>query len=124
MSWPTPFRRVFSRSHQANNKRCGLLLIWRRGRDSNPCGAVSPHPISSRRRYDRFGTSPFRCHPEEHAKRFATKDLLFCEIKVCPSLNVLQLLDNLQSHCLNLYENDLYPNTLAFQHPKYDSHQV
>jgi hypothetical protein len=26
----------------------------------DPCGAISPHPISSRRRYDRFGTSPFK----------------------------------------------------------------
>lgn len=34
------------------------VLIWRRGWDSNPRGAVRPHPISSRRRCDRFGTSP------------------------------------------------------------------
>lgn len=33
-------------------------MIQRRGRDSNPRGSRTPHPISSRRRYDRFGTSP------------------------------------------------------------------
>ena len=31
---------------------------WRRGRDSNPRGALCPQPISSRCRCDRFGTSP------------------------------------------------------------------
>ncbi len=30
---------------------------WRRERDSNPRGR-KPHPISNRRRYDHFGTSP------------------------------------------------------------------
>ena len=32
-------------------------LKWRRGWDSNPRD-IAVHPISSRRRYDRFGTSP------------------------------------------------------------------
>lgn len=32
--------------------------LYRRGWDSNPRGSRTPHPISSRRRYDRFGTSP------------------------------------------------------------------
>ena len=36
----------------------GLFRIWRRGWDSNPRGALSPQPISSRCRYDHFGTSP------------------------------------------------------------------
>ena len=31
---------------------------WRRGWDSNPRGALNPYPISSRARYDHFGTSP------------------------------------------------------------------
>ncbi len=45
-------------------RKRGFLLIrwfyWRRGWDSNPRGAINPHPISSRRRYGHFGTSPWR----------------------------------------------------------------
>ena len=32
--------------------------FWRKGWDSNPRGAFARRPISSRRRYDRFGTLP------------------------------------------------------------------
>ena len=35
-----------------------LGFVWRRGRDSNPCG-VSPKRFSRPPRYDRFDTSPF-----------------------------------------------------------------
>ncbi len=47
--------------HPTDRGRCGrdeALVIWRRGWDSNPRGAQCPQPISSRCRYDHFGTSP------------------------------------------------------------------
>ena len=36
-------------------------LLWRRGRDSNPCG-VAPKRFSRPPRYDRFATSPYNIY--------------------------------------------------------------
>ena len=41
-----------------NEKKHAFACLWRRGRDSNPCG-VAPKRFSRPPRYDRFDTSPY-----------------------------------------------------------------
>ena len=56
-----------AREHQKENKKqinmrfCLIktAYIWRRGRDSNPCG-VAPKRFSRPPRYDHFDTSPYK----------------------------------------------------------------
>ena len=62
------FKKVYHKSFEMSSarekieKKTGLLSrfskLWRRGRDSNPCG-IAPKLISSQPRYDHFDTSPY-----------------------------------------------------------------
>ena len=51
---------------------------WRRGWDSNPRGSLStPKPISSRPRYDHFGTSPLIKKSFQNFRAFLRKNARF-----------------------------------------------
>ena len=47
-----------AKNKKASKTSCFHGFIWRRGRDSNPCG-VAPKRFSRPPRYDRFDTSPY-----------------------------------------------------------------
>ena len=56
-----------------------LGFVWRRGRDSNPCG-VAPKRFSRPPRCDRFDTSPY-CEKMRSRFRSACQMVLLCRIR-------------------------------------------
>ena len=68
-------------------------LLWRRGRDSNPCG-VAPKRFSRPPRYDRFDTSPYmklsfdRNHQIFNCFRNSFRNALLCRFRSAEKVSV------------------------------------
>ena len=54
---------IFARQKSTSRALAGVvLLLWRKGWDSNPCAGLADNRISSAARYDHFDTFPYYCY--------------------------------------------------------------
>ena len=100
-----------------------MFLLWRRGRDSNPCG-VAPKRFSRPPRYDRFDTSPYmklpfdRNHQIFNCFRNSFRNALLC---CCQSAEKVRCCKAFQGFCdryAHKFSSPFCPGYSTFQQQK------